>query len=104
MSAQFIDELKVMARLSDLISEPKQVLPSIEGYKNEPLVSREQAIQSIVSFVSDIEQMIRAVKQQCQQSEDNLSQDESASVMLYTLESSFYSTLNTTLHDEDREK
>jgi hypothetical protein len=104
MTVQVFDESKAILRLSDFISQSQPVLPPIEGYENQPLVSLEQAIEPIVSFVPDIEQMVRTVKQQCQQPEDNLSQDESASIMLYTLESSFYSTLNTTLYDENRQK
>lgn len=104
MAAHFFDESKAILRLSDSISEPQQILPPIEGYEHEPLVSLEQAVEPIVLFVSNVKQMVWTVKKQCQQPEENLSQDESASIMLYTLESSFYSTLNTTLRDKNRQK
>jgi len=103
MTPQFVDESKAMIRLSDSISELQQILPPIEGYEHEPLVSLEQAVKPLALFVPNVDQMVWTVKKQCQQPEDHLSQDESASIMLYTLESSFYSTLNTTLRDKNRQ-
>ncbi len=86
MAEKSVDESKLMLRLSDLTSEPKRMLPPIKGYEDQPLVSLEKSVQPFISIVRDIEQMVWTVKQNCQHPQDHLSSDESASIMLYTLE------------------
>ena len=86
MATNTVEKSKVMARMGDFTSEPKRMLPPIKGYEKEQLGSLEQAVKSIVSFVPDVEEMVWTVKQNCQNPKDNLSSDESASIMLYTLE------------------
>jgi hypothetical protein len=85
------------------------MLPPIKGYENQPLVTLEQAIQPLLSLVPNIEQMVWTVKQNCEKPEDNLTSDESASIMLYTLgweptQSSFYFILNATLRSQNRQE
>ncbi|CAF1136572.1 unnamed protein product [Adineta ricciae] len=109
MAEKYVDDGKIMTRVTDILLEPKRMLPPIKGYENEPLVSLEESVKPLVSFVPDVEQMVWTVKQNCQQSEDHLSLDESGSIMLYTLEwepaeSSFYYVLNSTLRSEHRQK
>ena len=109
MAAKSVDESKVMLRMSDFTSEPKRMLPPIKGYEKEPLVSLEQAVQPLLSLVPDIEEMVWTVKQNCQHPQHHLSSDESASIMLYTLEwmpreSSFYFILNKTLRSQNRQE
>ena len=106
MAAKSLNRSKVMLRMSDLISEPKRMLPPIKDYEKQPIVSLEQAVKPLVPFVSDVEQMVWIVKQNCQHPHDHLSSDESASIMLYTLEwtsqeSFFYFILNKTLRSQD---
>ncbi|CAF4710498.1 unnamed protein product, partial [Rotaria sp. Silwood2] len=67
-----------------------------------PLVSLEHAINPLVSLIPDVEQMTWIAKQNCNSPKDGLTMDESASIMLYTMEwepyeKSFYVTLNNTL-------
>ena len=107
MATKTVDESKVMLRMCDLTSEPKRMLPPIKGYEKEPLVSLEQAIQPLISLVANLEEMVWIVKQNCEHPKDHLSSDESASIMLYTLEStpresSFYFILNNTLRSQNR--
>ena len=107
MAEKYVDESKVMQRMSDFTSEPKRVLPPIKGYENQLLVTLEQSVESLHSIVSDVEQMVWTVKQNCENPCDGLTCDESASIMLYTLEwisteSSFYFILNQTLRNQNR--
>ena len=107
MAMKTADESKLMHRMSDLISEPYRLLPPIKGYEKHPLVSLEQAIQPLLSLVADLDEMVWIVKQNCEHPQDHLSSDESASIILYTLEwmpreSSFYFILNKTLRSQNR--
>jgi hypothetical protein len=103
------EKSKLLLRMSDFITEPKRMLPPIKGYENQPLITLEQAIQPLISLVPDIEQMVWTVKQNCQNPKDHLTSDESASIMLYTLEweptqSSFYFILNAKLRSQNRQE
>jgi hypothetical protein len=109
MAAKFVDESKSMVRMCDLTSEPKRMLPPIKGYEKQPLVSIDQAIKPLIPIVSDVEEMVWTVKQNCQHPQDDLSSDESASIMLYTLEwmpreQSFYFILNQALRSQNRQE
>jgi Ran GTPase-activating protein (RanGAP) involved in mRNA processing and transport len=107
MARNTVDESKAMLRMCDLTSEPKRMLPPIKDYEKQQLVSLERAVQPLLSIVADIEEMVWTVKKNCQHPQDDLSSDESASIMLYTLEwtpheSSFYFILNNTLRSQNR--
>jgi hypothetical protein len=104
-----VDESKIMVRMCDLTSEPKRMLPPIKGYEKEQLVSIDEAIKPLIPIVSDLEEMVWTVKQNCQEPQDHLSSDESASIMLYTLEwmpreHSFYFILNQALRSQNRQE
>ena len=95
-------------RLSDIIEEPKRMLPPIKGFENYALVSLEKAVEPLLSIVSEVDQMVYVVKQNCTNPEDGLTPDESASIMLYSMEwsprdGSFYFILNKTLRSENRQ-
>ena len=99
MAEKSDDESKVMLRITDFTAEPKRILPPIEDYEKQPLVSLEEAVKPLISLVSDVEEMVWTVKQNCQHPPPPLTSDESASIMLYTLEwmpheRSFYFILN----------
>jgi Ran GTPase-activating protein (RanGAP) involved in mRNA processing and transport len=109
MAEKFVDESKLMNRVSDLILESKRMLPPIKGYENQPIVTLEKSVKPLISIVPDVEQMVWTVKQNCENPQDNLTSDESGSIMLYTLEwepveLSFYFILNSTLRSENRQK
>jgi hypothetical protein len=96
-------------RFLNIDKEPMEMRSPIEDYEKLPLVSLEQAAFPLVSFVPDIKQMVQIVKEKCQNPADNLTIDESASIMLYSLEwipsqQSFYTILNQTLRDRNRRK
>ena len=88
--------------------EPRRMLPPILGYDKEPLVSLEEAIQPLVPLVHDIERMAWTVKQCHFQAKDGLTDEESASILLYSMEwhpsdQSFYAILNRNLQTANRQ-
>ncbi|CAF4996205.1 unnamed protein product, partial [Rotaria sp. Silwood1] len=96
-------------RFADFGQLPKRMLAPIEGYENMPIVSLEEAVKPLVDIVPKVERNVFIVKQNCNEPEDGLSTDESASIMLYTYESmphehSLYVILNATLRSEQRQK
>ncbi len=88
--------------------EPMRVLSPIKGYENMPLVSLEQAIESISHLFDSIEQYVGISKENCKNPEDGLTQDESAPIYWYTMEfqrgPSLYRRLNAMLRSEERVK
>lgn len=94
--------------LDDFLPEDKTSQQS-ESLENVPIVSIEEAVKPLVSLVPDINEMVVQVKEKCTRPKDGLKPDESAAIMLYTLEwtsreKSFYRILNKQLHSEDHDK
>ncbi|CAF1428959.1 unnamed protein product [Adineta steineri] len=95
-------------RLTDIPKEPMDFLMPISGYEEMPLVSLEEAIEPLVSILPAVKSYARAAKKQCKKPADNLTQDESASIMLYSmgwepLDKCLYCALNATLRSKNRE-
>lgn len=91
-------------RYCDMSEEHEQMISPIQGYEKMPLVTIEEAVEPLISFVPEVKQMVWVVKHNCKIPPDNLSSDESAAIMLYSMEwpppeSSFYIILNKTLSD-----
>ncbi|CAF5073565.1 unnamed protein product, partial [Rotaria sp. Silwood1] len=83
------------------------MLPPIQGYDEQPLVSLDEAVKPLESIVPQVNHMVWTVKSNCTKPKDGLSQDESASIMLYTLEwgppeKPFYTILNENLRSRNR--
>ncbi|CAF1630559.1 unnamed protein product, partial [Didymodactylos carnosus] len=83
----------------------------IDGYQNMPLVSLEEAVKPVFELLKDdqLGHKIQLAKRQCSNPENNLTQDESASIRLYTMEAtattnSLYYRLNDALRAVDRQK
>lgn len=97
-------------RFFDFEAEPGAMLMPIQGYEEKPLVSLEEAVEPIVSVVPDVKRMVYVAKKKCKRIRDNkLSLDESASLMLYTMEwepyeECLYVVLNATLRAANRKK
>ena len=97
-------------RVADLANESGKILLPIKGYEKKPLVTLEEAIEPIVSVVPDVQQMAYVAKMRCADPPaDGLSVDESASIMLYTMDwhpsnQCLYYVLNDTLRSENRQK
>lgn len=103
-----LGNLTHISRISDIPEGPERMTLPIEGYEKLPIVTLERAVEPLKSIMPDVEDMVSTVKPNCKKPADNLSIDESASIMLYTLEwsksgqSSCYKMLNETLRDGDR--
>jgi hypothetical protein len=101
--------LKRSLHFLDVAEERNQELPPIQGYEDKPLVSLEEAVKRVESFVPDVQKMVAIAKGNTGVSFQPLSLDEFASIRLYTLEwepreKSFFYILNQTLRAEDRTK
>jgi hypothetical protein len=101
------DDAKRMLRISDMVEEPRKMLMPIKGYENVPLVSLEEAVQPLVPFVPDVRRMAWTAKERCEEPADGLTCDESASIMLYSMEwephqECLYFVLNATLRAANR--
>ena len=108
MASSFTEKNSAL-RFADFGALSKRMLAPIEGYEKVPLVSLDEAVQPLISIVPRVQRNIFIVKKNCQEPEDGLTIDESASIMLYTYESephedSLYVILNTTLRSEQRQK
>jgi hypothetical protein len=104
------NELQHSQRVSDFATEPCTMLMPIKGYERKPLVTLEEAVEPIVEYVPDVKQMAYVAKTKCKKIPANdLSLDESASLMLYSMEwepqeECLYYVLNATLRSENRKK
>ena len=104
------DDLQHYQRIADLDEDPSAILIPIQGYEKKPLVSLEEAVQPLVEFVPEVQAMTHLAKMKCKKPpSDNLSIDESAAVMLYSMEwqpqeECLYYVLNATLRSENRKQ
>ncbi|CAF1163286.1 unnamed protein product [Adineta steineri] len=108
MAAEFTDESQHVSRFSDFTSEPRRMLSPILGYEKEPLVSLEEAIHPLILLVPEVERMVWTVKQNHFDGAHGLTDDEAASIILYTMEwepkhNSFYIIFNNTLQAANRQ-
>jgi hypothetical protein len=94
-----------MSRFTATYGEEKQLTP-IYGFSGFRLVPLEQALEKVAHEISGCKGLINDAKRHCHYpSKHNLTRDESAAILLYTMEAeeeSFYSILNQTLRIEDR--
>ena len=107
MASKFVDEARCVLRFSDIPAQSQRMLPPIQGYENMPLVSLEETVDPLTSLVPDVERMAWTVKQSRFDAGHDLTDDESASILLYTMEweprdKSFYIILNNTLKAANR--
>ena len=106
----FIEMAEVNPRLAfaPIAQEPKQLLKAIKGYEKEPLLSLEEACEPLHKILDELDENIVIAKKNCKRPADGLSQDESASIHLYTMEweesdDSLYAVLNRTLRTPERQ-
>ena len=74
-----------------------------------PLVSIEEAVEPLVDLVPSVQKNVYVAKRNCENPTDGLTVDQSASIMLYTMEQphreeSLYCILNVTLRFQDQNK
>lgn len=96
-------------RFLDVAAETHDILLPIEGYEKMPLVSLEEAVVPLISVLPDIRRKAHTAKLKCKNPADGLTPDQSAAVMLYTMEweprdECLYFALNECLRAADRNK
>jgi len=97
-------------RFLNVAEESGEIMTPIQGYEKQPLVSLEKAIEPIISYVPDVKRMAYTAKVKCgKPPANNLSIDESASILLYSMEwepqeECLYHVLNKTLRTENRKQ
>lgn len=74
----------------------------IDGYQNLTVKTLEEALELITLDLPNLLNHIRTAKQECNQFLNVLTQDESAAIYLYTMDTPLYSALNSALRDENR--
>ncbi|CAF4072355.1 unnamed protein product [Adineta steineri] len=74
----------------------------IFGYEDSPFLTLEETAEKIIPFVPSVIAYVMTAKNECNQYSDLLTRDESAAIYLYSMPSSFFSSLNDTLRDENR--
>ncbi|CAF1248142.1 unnamed protein product [Rotaria sordida] len=87
----------------------QSISSSSKEYEQMPLVSIETATAPLMKIVPNLEQMVTTAKSNCYAPDDGLSSDESASIMLYTMEwstiePSFCYFLNRALNSNDEKQ
>jgi len=92
---------------NNLNNDYLQSFLSTDEYEQIPIVSIEQAIQPLITFIPNIEIYVEMVKQKCLNPADGLTSDESASIMLYSMlwqpyDKCLHILLNSTLETLDR--
>ncbi|CAF4647553.1 unnamed protein product, partial [Rotaria socialis] len=97
-----------ISRMNDVVQESLEILAPIGGYSKMPLVSLEEAVEPLVPILPDVQAHAYTAILKCKKPADKLTQDESASIMLYTMgwdppEECLYVALNNTLRAIDRQ-
>ena len=108
-SGEELDVAQRILRITDISKEPLKYLAPISGYADMPLVSLEEAVGPLISIVPQVEMYAYIAKQNCEKPADDLTPDESAAIMLYTIgwepsDECLYIVLNKTLRLPDRKE
>jgi len=97
---------RVHSRFTSLSDDSTSHLSPIKGYENMPLVSLKKAVKPISHLFHDIDTYVRVAMENCENPADGLTQQQAASIYLYTLEfnsgSSLYLLLNGVLRAKQR--
>ncbi|CAF4402868.1 unnamed protein product [Rotaria sp. Silwood2] len=96
-------------RITDIAQEPLEFIAPIGGFEEMPLVPLEIAVEPLVPILPTVQSHAYVAKQRCKNPADELTQDESASIMLYSmgwkpLDKYLYFVLNSTLRSSDRQE
>lgn len=96
-------------RLTDIADEPHDFLMPVDGYENMPIVSLEKAVEPLLPFLPKVLKYVYIAKQKSKDPKDGLTEDESASIMLYSMgwepnNQCLYVAMNSILRSKDRAK
>ena len=75
----------------------------IFGYENSPVLTLEEAVEKIIPLVSRVMDYVTTAKKKYNRRSPLLTRDESAAVYLYSMTTSFFSSLNETLRAANRD-
>ena len=97
------------SRFLDLGDEPiDRVLSPIKGYRDKPLIPLIESVKPLIRIFNGIQSNVYLALQNCANPPDGLTQDESASIYLYTMEfipgPSLHTIMNQTLRMENRQQ
>jgi hypothetical protein len=100
---------RLASRSYDVFKEPLTELIPISIPDQNSIVSLEKAVEPLLSLLPNLQTYVCIAKNKCENPDDGLTQDESASIMLYSMnwqpmEECLYYVLNSILRSEDREK
>ncbi|CAF3728057.1 unnamed protein product [Rotaria socialis] len=100
---------RLEARSYDIFQEPLIYLLPICIVDQNPSITLEKALEPLISTLPNLQKHISTTKQRCKNPADGLTQDESASIMLYSMNSQpmeqcLYYVLNSALRSGDRRK
>lgn len=98
-----------LGRFVDASEEPRTLLQPIEGYQSLKLVTLEEAVEPLVELCPDVPRRAYIAKGNCNSSKEDLTEDEAASIFLYTTEwqprdQCLYVALNSVLRSKNRNK
>ncbi|CAF4048637.1 unnamed protein product, partial [Adineta steineri] len=74
----------------------------IFGYEDTPILTLEEAVEKLIPFVPDALAYVTTAKKKHNRHSDLLMRDESVAIYLYSMPSSFYSSLNKAVRAENR--
>ncbi|CAF4127882.1 unnamed protein product [Adineta steineri] len=74
----------------------------IFGYEESPILTLDEAVKKLVILIPDVLVYVMTAKRKYYRHSDLLMPDESAAIYLYSMPSSFFSSLNNTLRAENR--
>ena len=94
-------------RSFDIAEEPLKMLLPITGFEQIDLVSLKKAVEPLTSILPKVQDHCWLALQNCEEPADELTQDESAAIVLYTMEwepraECLYVVLNATLRSKKR--
>lgn len=79
----------------------------IEQYRNIEIQSLEETLEQLIDLVPDVKNYAKQAKTKCKQNSIDMTVDESAAIYLYSMDTIFYSQLNSSLrsnNSDDRQK
>ncbi|CAF1232750.1 unnamed protein product [Adineta steineri] len=74
----------------------------IFGYEDSPILTLEEAVEELIPLVPNVLAYVMTAKKKYNRYSDLLMRDESAAIYLYSMPSSFFSSLNKALRAENR--
>ncbi|CAF1517608.1 unnamed protein product [Adineta steineri] len=88
MAARFLRDFEPQhaRRILDELAPSQKMRKPIENFDDIPVVSLEEIVEPLLSLVPNIKEMVSKAKEKCDKTKDSLTTDESASIMLYSVE------------------